>query len=81
MNMVMEKVRGFKGVYHVLGGALSPLDNVTVSDLTIRELVDRVAEGDYLGEMGNTGYSFGPHLHLEVIKNGVKVNPNKYLKP
>ena len=44
--MVMEKVRGYKGVYHVLGGALSPLDNVTVSDLTIRELVNRVAEGD-----------------------------------
>ena len=44
--MVMEKVRGYKGVYHVLGGALSPLDNVTADDLTIRELVDRVKAGD-----------------------------------
>ena len=44
--MVMEKVRGYKGVYHVLGGALSPLDNVTADDLTIKELVERVKTGD-----------------------------------
>lgn len=43
--MVMEKVRGYKGVYHVLGGALSPLDNVTVNDLTFKELVKRVSGG------------------------------------
>lgn len=43
--MVMEKVRGYKGVYHVLGGALSPLDNVTVNDLTFKELVERVSDG------------------------------------
>ena len=40
--MVMEKVRGYKGVYHVLGGLLSPLDNITPNDLTIKELVERV---------------------------------------
>lgn len=44
--MVMERVRGYKGLYHVLGGALSPLDNITSGDLTIKELVGRVAEGD-----------------------------------
>ena len=44
--MVMERVRGYKGVYHVLGGALSPLDNVTADDLTIAELVERVKGGD-----------------------------------
>ncbi len=43
--MVMERVRGYKGVYHVLGGALSPLDNVTADDLTFKELVDRVKDG------------------------------------
>ena len=43
--MVMEKVRGYKGVYHVLGGALSPLDNVTADDLTFKELVSRVEGG------------------------------------
>ncbi len=43
--MTMERVRGFRGVYHVLGGALSPLDNVTVDDLAIKELVERVSAG------------------------------------
>ena len=43
--MVMEKVRGYKGVYHVLGGALSPLDNVTPADLTVKELIERVKTG------------------------------------
>ncbi len=40
--MVMEKVRGYRGVYHVLGGALSPLDNVTAKDLNLKELIERV---------------------------------------
>ena len=43
--MVMEKVRGYRGVYHVLGGALSPLNNVTTSDLAIASLVERVEAG------------------------------------
>lgn len=43
--MVMERVRGYKGVYHVLGGALSPLDNVGSSDLTVKELISRVENG------------------------------------
>jgi len=43
--MVMEKVRGYRGVYHVLGGALSPIDNVTVNDLSFKELVERVKTG------------------------------------
>ena len=44
--MVMERVRGYKGVYHVLGGALSPIDNITVNDLTFAELVERVKGGE-----------------------------------
>ena len=43
--MTMEKVRGYRGTYHVLGGALSPLDNVTHEDLKIKELISRVEEG------------------------------------
>ena len=44
--IVMEKVRGYRGTYHVLGGVLSPIDNVTPDDLTVRELIARVESGD-----------------------------------
>lgn len=44
--MVMERVRGYRGTYHVLGGVLSPIDNVTPDDLNIALLIDRVKGGD-----------------------------------
>ncbi len=40
--MVMERVRGYRGTYHVLGGALAPLDNVTPDKLKIKELLARI---------------------------------------
>lgn len=39
----IERTAEFRGRYHVLGGALSPLDGVTPDDLTIRALVARIA--------------------------------------
>ncbi len=44
--IVMERVRGYRGTYHVLGGELSPLDNITPEDLNIAQLVERVENGD-----------------------------------
>lgn len=44
--MVMERIRGYRGLYHVLGGALSPLDNITPDDLKIKELVQRIEQGE-----------------------------------
>jgi recombination protein RecR len=38
----IERSGEYRGVYHVLGGRLSPLDGVSASDLTIEELVRRV---------------------------------------
>lgn len=43
--MVMEKIRGYRGLYHVLGGALSPIDGITPDKLSIKELVERVRSG------------------------------------
>lgn len=42
----IERAGEFRGQYHVLGGRLSPLDGVTPDDLTIRQLVHRVEQGD-----------------------------------
>ena len=41
----IERTREFRGLYHVLGGALSPLDGVDPADLHVAELIDRVADG------------------------------------
>ena len=41
----IEKTRDFRGVYHVLMGALSPLHGVGPDDLKIKGLLQRVAEG------------------------------------
>jgi murein DD-endopeptidase MepM/ murein hydrolase activator NlpD len=40
---------------------------------------DRVNQGARIGEVGNTGYSTGPHLHFAVYRNGRAVNPLEYL--
>jgi recombination protein RecR len=42
----MERTHEYHGVYHVLGGALSPIDGVEPEDLKIAELYRRVAEPD-----------------------------------
>jgi len=43
--LAMERTGGFQGRYHVLRGALSPIEGVGPEDLTIRELVERVKSG------------------------------------
>ncbi len=44
--MAFERTREFFGVYHVLHGVISPLDNVSPDDLKIKELMARLASGE-----------------------------------
>lgn len=44
--IALEKTREYYGVYHVLHGAISPMDGITPDDLKIKELLSRVADGD-----------------------------------
>jgi recombination protein RecR len=62
--MSIENTGQYNGVYHVLGGIISPINGIGPSDITVRELVARVAslvspeglfEADAPGMDGNTG--------------------------
>lgn len=40
---------------------------------------DQLTSENFLGEVGLTGYTSGPHTHLEIIKNGIFLDPAKLL--
>lgn len=44
--VAIERSGGFTGVYHVLQGAISPMDGIGPDQLKLRELVDRVSSGE-----------------------------------
>ena len=43
--LAVERTAEYRGLYHVLGGAISPMERISADDLKIRELVDRVRAG------------------------------------
>ena len=43
--VAIERTREFRGLYHVLGGAISPIDGIGPDDLRIRQLLQRLADG------------------------------------
>jgi recombination protein RecR len=48
--LAIERTGEFKGRYHVLHGAISPIDGIGPDRLKVRELLERVAEADVAGE-------------------------------
>ena len=59
------------------GGGISTLyGHLSVFSVTAGQ---RVSSGQRIGSAGDTGYSFGPHLHFEVRLAGVPVDPLPYL--
>ncbi|RUR01445.1 recombination mediator RecR [Labedella endophytica] len=43
--VAIERTREFRGLYHVLGGAISPIDGIGPEELRIRQLLQRLADG------------------------------------
>lgn len=43
--LVIERTQAYRGMYHVLGGVISPLDGISAKDLKIEELVNRISSG------------------------------------
>lgn len=49
--IAIEKTGGYMGLYHILGGAISPLDGIGPEDLTVDQLVKRVSENSNIEEI------------------------------
>ena len=65
-HVVIDHGNGFRTLYaHLNSIFVSPGENVS--------------KGQQIGTVGNTGNSTGPHLHFEVIYQGVRRNPYSYL--
>jgi recombination protein RecR len=73
----IERTHEYRGLYHVLGGALSPIDGIDPEDLRIDELVRRVREGD-VGEVvlatnpTTTGEATALHI-AELLRGDARV--------
>ncbi len=73
--IALERTGEFRGLYHVLGGAISPLDGVGPDDLHIRELIARVAAPASSGSDGGSVREPGPDA-VPVREVILAMNPN-----
>jgi recombination protein RecR len=74
--VAFEEAAAFGGVYHVLGGRVSPLDGVSADDLTLSRLVERVRSGDVAEVVIATGADLegdGTALYVERALAGADV--------
>lgn len=80
---VAEAHSGYRGYGHTVvidhGNGLSTrYAHMQPGSIAVR-VGQQVAQGQQIGRIGSTGNVTGPHLHFEVMKNGVKVNPMNYI--
>ncbi|SDS55233.1 recombination mediator RecR [Microlunatus soli] len=77
--VAIERTREFRGRYHVLGGAISPIDGIGPGDLKIRELCERLADGTVVEIILATdpnleGEATATYLSRLLLPMGVKVS-------
>lgn len=76
--VAIERTREFRGTYHVLGGAISPIDGVGPGDLRVRELCQRLGDGTVQEVIVATdpnleGEATATYLSRLLLPMGVKV--------
>lgn len=77
--MAVEATQQFRGLYHVLGGVISPMDGVGPSDLQIESLVKRVEAGgirEVVLALSTTmeGDTTNFYIYRKLVKTGVKLS-------
>lgn len=76
--LALERTASFTGLYHVLHGAISPVNGIGPDDLRIRELGARVSAGDVLEIIiatnpGLEGDATAMYIQRELANKGVKI--------
>jgi len=76
--LAIEKTAGYNGLYHVLHGVLSPIEGIGAEDLKIKELYQRIQNGDFKEIILATnpsmeGDATAMYLHERMINMGVRV--------
>ena len=61
------------------GGVVTNYVHMYQDGILVKE-GQEVRAGEFIGKVGNSGLSTGPHLHFEVIKNGIAINPVTFMK-
>jgi recombination protein RecR len=77
--MAVEATQQYKGLYHVLGGVISPMDGVGPGDLQIESLINRVKDGgvkEIILALSTTmeGDTTNFYLYRKLEKSGVKLS-------
>ena len=77
--LALERTGAFRGVYHVLHGAISPIDGVGPDSLRIRELIERV-ESEHPEEiilatnLNIEGDATAMYIHRQLMNSGVTIS-------
>ncbi len=78
--IAIEKTEGFKGVYHVLGGAISPLDGISAQDLSIDLLVHRIEQEKTIKEIilatnqTPEGEATAAYIARKIVRDELKIS-------